>query len=222
LVEIIIVVMVLSVWVVSAIAFVTNWLNFTKITRQKVIAINFAREGIESVYQIRDTNRQRWQWKKDQCWLKTNPLVDDGSVWCENDTWMWSWNYTIVEVWSTSKYFVLSWVNWGWFDLSKWMSWNNISYRLCFSSGYWKACPWADRNEWFSSEGIFLRQITGKWVFLKNTNTAGWDYIPCTDWTTNQCGSNTAKEYRFCSRVWYMGGTQGEIEICSLMTNFLE
>lgn len=212
----------LSVWVVSSIVFVNNWLNFTKITRQKVIAINFAREGIESVYQIRDTNRQKWQWKKDQCWLKANPLVDEGIEWCENDLWMWSGNYVIIESWSTSKYFILSGVSDNWFDLSKWMSWNNIDYRLCFSSWHWSACPGLDWAEWFSSEWIFLRQISWKWVFLKNTNTTGWDYVVCADWTTSQCGSDTAKEYRFCSRVWYMWWTQWEVEICSLMTNFLE
>jgi len=228
LVEIIIVVVVLTISVVSAIAFVNNWLNFTKITRQKIIAINFAREWIESVYQIRDTNRLKRSWKKDQCWLKMNPLVDVGNDWCENDARIWSGNYIIEEKWSEieseskSKYFVLSWWSISWFDIENWMSGNNNFYRLCFLTWQRRACPWIDRSTWSSAEWVYLRQISWKWVFLKDVNASWWNYINCTIWNDTNCWDESAKEYRFCSRVWYMWWNNWEIEICSLMTNFVK
>jgi prepilin-type N-terminal cleavage/methylation domain-containing protein len=222
LIEIIIVVWILSILVVSSIAFVNNWLNFTKVTRQKVIAINFAREWIESVYQIRDTNWQKRPWKKDECWLKLDPLNDVSGDWCENDSWMWSGNYIIAQEWSDSKYFILSWWLIPWFNIADWTSGNNIFYRLCFLSWQRKACPNIDRSIWKSAEWIYLRQISWKWVFLKNTNIEWWTYIDCTKWDDPNCWDDQAKEYRFCSKVWYMWWNQGEIEICALITNFVK
>jgi hypothetical protein len=36
------------------------------------------------------------------------------------------------------------------------------------------------------------------------------------------CADGKAKEFRFCSRVYYAGDGYGMIELCGVMTNFSE
>ena len=43
--------------------------------RQKVTALNLAKEGVEVMYNIRDTNWRRRDSKKDLTWLKNDPLT---------------------------------------------------------------------------------------------------------------------------------------------------
>ena len=80
--------MVLSVGLLSIILTMRRGFAYVQQSRQRVIALNLAREGIEAVYQIRNTNRQRRSSKKDQCRLKTNPMVDEANPGCEDDNWM--------------------------------------------------------------------------------------------------------------------------------------
>ena len=39
---------------------------------------SYLREGMEVMRHIRDTNWTRWAGKRDECWLKIDPLSDDG------------------------------------------------------------------------------------------------------------------------------------------------
>jgi hypothetical protein len=40
------------------------------------MALNLAKEGVEIVYNIRNTNRRRWYEQKDACWLNADPLLE--------------------------------------------------------------------------------------------------------------------------------------------------
>jgi len=64
--------------------------SYVQESRQKIIALNLAREGVEAVYQIRNTNWKRWSAQKEQCWLKRDPLVDANTDGCQSDDWMQS------------------------------------------------------------------------------------------------------------------------------------
>jgi hypothetical protein len=44
--------------------------------------------------------------------------------------------------------------------------------------------------------------------------------VMCSKWTDINCGTSTAKEYRFCSKVAYIGQGEWEVELCGLLTNF--
>ncbi|MBU0625911.1 hypothetical protein KKG31_04400 [Patescibacteria group bacterium] len=49
------------------------------------------------MYQIRDSNRNRRAGKKEECWLKIDPLNDEGDNGnCDNDTWMESGYYILT------------------------------------------------------------------------------------------------------------------------------
>ena len=54
-------------------------------TAQRTIALNLAKEGIEAMYNIRNTNWRRRSDSRDKCWLKANPMVDEGNTGCEDD-----------------------------------------------------------------------------------------------------------------------------------------
>jgi len=76
--EVLLMAIVIGVSLSAIIVSLNNGMSFMQKTREKTIAINLAREGIEAMYQIRDTNRYRRAGKKEGCRLKKNPLVDEG------------------------------------------------------------------------------------------------------------------------------------------------
>ncbi|MEI7477574.1 MAG: hypothetical protein WCJ81_03505 [bacterium] len=57
----------------------------TSTTKSQVVAINLAREGIESIIHMRDTNWKLFSSKKDACRLASLP--ETGSV-CEDIPWI--------------------------------------------------------------------------------------------------------------------------------------
>lgn len=56
--------------------------------RGQVIAINLAREGIEMMFNIRDTNIRKWSGKKDACWLNANTIFAAAQDDCEHERWI--------------------------------------------------------------------------------------------------------------------------------------
>ena len=229
--ELVVIMFLLTVGFFSIISMLNSGMRFTQIIKAKIIATNLAREGVESMYQIRDTNRRRWSSKRDMCWLKTNPLLDEvdwfsGWSGCENlDELLWSGNYVILNnmIWN-QKYFTAKRIIWSDLNIKDWIQSWDLNYSLCFWSWEWYTCPWIRYTSW---EGRFFRKIIGKWLFSKDSNTAGGDYLNCTYGSevvwTQDCGDGSAKEYRFCSKVEYENGRWiSDVEICSLMTNYLE
>ena len=45
-------------------------------TAQRTVALSLAKEGLEAVYNIRNSNWRRWSDSKNMCWLKADPMVD--------------------------------------------------------------------------------------------------------------------------------------------------
>ena len=58
-IEMLLMVVIIGVSLSAIIVSLNNGMSFMQKTREKTIAINLAREGIEAMYQIRDTNRYR-------------------------------------------------------------------------------------------------------------------------------------------------------------------
>lgn len=188
-------------------------------SRQEVLAINLAREGIEGVFQIRNTNRLRRWGMKEQCRLKVDPLIDTANDGCQNDERMQAKNYIMLhKTRGGQEYFLLSGTHVGDLDLSYYDVGIDDRYVLCYTaiSGR-NACPGQSTPV---SEGRFFRQIKGISLVDKTTATA----INCTDGsdTDPECTDNTAKEFRFCAKVAYTKNVRGEVELCSVITNFLE
>lgn len=216
--EILIVIVIISVGLMSVITVLTNGMKYVQKTRQKVIAINLAREWMEAVYQMRDTNRMRRAWVKDACRLKINPLVDEWTPSCTGDLWFTTGFYMLQRL-STQgqEYFALTGESyWQWIDLGDGLDTHDYNFALCQQSGYWNACP---SRTWTTSEGKYFRQIQWLWLYLKDINTTWWVQISCT-WSWLDCWTNKPKEFRFCSKVVYVGESTGEVQFCGVITNF--
>lgn len=214
-IEILIILVFISVWIISLYSVISWAISFTTTTRHRIIWINIAREWMESVYNIRDTNWQRRSWKKDQCWLKINPMVDEWSAWCENDTWMKDSNYKLIELESWDQtYFALTW-NSETLDLrnKKW-----FTYKMCTDGKFWFNCTWSVSSNITDISWAYYRVIIWKWLLNKMTNS----YINCDSWAAGTCWSSTSKEFIFCSKVEYSWNWIGNVEFCSSITNFVE
>jgi type II secretory pathway pseudopilin PulG len=140
--EILVIVVVISIGMMAIISLLTYGLGYVQKSRQKIIAINLAREGIESIYQIRDTNRQRRAGRKEECWLKINPLVDSGNDGCMNDPWIQSGSYILTtNVISGQNYLLLTGYSSVGLNIGNGIDTQDLAYSLCFSGGVRVACP---------------------------------------------------------------------------------
>lgn len=219
--EILLIVVVISIGLLAIISLLTYGITYVQKSRQKIIAINMAREGMEAMYAIRDTNRRRWAWRKEQCWLKTNPLDPWLDLECPNDPWIESGYYVLdTEVLSGQRYFFLTWTFSGGVSLGNGIDTVDERYALCLSGGVWQACPWFS---WTNAEWRYFREIRGYGLFAKDVALTGWQYMSCSSWLDYfTCGSPSAKEFRFCSKVMYVWYGTWEVELCGLLTNFAE
>lgn len=227
----------IGIWLTSIISVLQYATKLTNSAKSEVVAINLAREWVETVFNIRDTNWKMFASKKDQCWLSTQPDFTNPN--CENLPWLhaqaWWQYYYIKSPIKNITYF--TWENillptaWAltvvenkWDDATV-SSW----YRMCFfqwsntwTSSYWDACNGSTNWIRDTKYGKYWRWIEVKWLFLKSW-VAGWTpLITCNQWSVWWCWTSTAKELRFCSRVDYYFNIARRVELCSAVTNFEE
>ena len=93
LIEVLVVVFVLSMGVLVIMQGINKTTTYISETAQRTIALNLAKEGLEAMYNIRNTNWRRRSDSRDKCWLKANPMVDEGNPGCEDDEWIREWRY---------------------------------------------------------------------------------------------------------------------------------
>jgi len=215
--EVLVIIVIVSVGLLSVVVVLTNGMKYVQKTRQKVIALNLAREGMEAVYQIRDTNRTRWAWVKDTCRLKIDPLMDEWNPRCDDDTWFTSGSYALqrLTAWD-QEYFALT-SAWAPLNFGDGIDTDDYLYALCQQSGYRNACPGVIPT---TSEGMYFREIEWLWLYLKDSSVVWWTPIVCTGWLWLDCGTSRAKEFRFCSTVSYIWDGTWEVRLCGVLTNF--
>ena len=216
LIEIIIIVVLIGLWLITVIEALKNSTTYLQKTRQRIIAVNLAREGLEQMINIRNTNRQKRAGQKEQTRLKCNPSIDEGGDWLSWDVRFWAWNYIILTTTNSGQqYFYGSGINKDLVIKNGIGDLGNLQYSLCETGWVWKACPGQipESKEWY-----FFRKIAGLWVFKKESTTVGGTLLTCPNWWV--CWDDSAKEFRFCSIVEYIGNSNGKVELCSVLTNF--
>lgn len=239
LIEIILVIVMISIGVLSIIYYIQNTLNQVHEANQKVIAMNLAKEWIESVYYARNARilehsgtdlGMYWEGKAygDTSDRNKCRLALDSSQCPQSPAILWEGNYSIhitenelatditfqqqdndIDIENMLK------ANWQLTDANK-------PYAVYLSGNKWTDQSWGKTDN-LTRFWRFFRKIEGKWIFLKNKD---WDQkINCNaghnNWNDN-CGNNTPKEYRFCSVVKYLSpkGKKSEVKFCALITNF--
>jgi hypothetical protein len=205
-------------------------------TRVKVRSTNFAREWVEMVYNIRDTNRRKCSWEKDKTRLyvglgRETACYDDITT----DFLFKPWIYILKE-WKTSdnNYYVYAEFLTGGdsVDLDHFYSieWffneesiderekSKISFTWTYSfySG-WETAIWniEDLLKWSWTE--FYRILRVYWIYKKNTEDpdVAASYSELYWWSP--------AEMRFCVKIFYSNNWwKHDTELCSIMTNFME
>ncbi len=204
-------------WINKAYAFINN-------TRLLVRATNFAREWVEMVYNIRDTNWRKYSWIKDEH---------------RNDTWTWNhkffstwWIYVlkenIWESWESSTIYAdyLTWNSDDFYSVDWFFRENNedkrefskITFTWNYSFYSWWTLATGSLEEllkWNWTE--FYRILRVYWIYCKTGDPNQIvDSTHCND-------NNNPKEMRFCVKVFYDGiEWKHSTELCSIMTNFME
>jgi len=217
IIEMLVVIIIIWVWLIWVFTITNNSYKFLFDIKSKLVAINIARSGVEWVFNIRNTNWQRWWWKKDKCWLKINSLIDDSNDGCENDTWFWSWSYKLYLTWTSQKYFELlpqsSGLKLDW-DIVP----DDWKYLLCKEN--WTISPCSTSfnsrpNDYFA-QALYFQQV--RWWYLLDKN---WDkIITCNKWDDSECWDWRFLEKNFCVDVIYLEKSKKSITLCSVMTNF--
>lgn len=197
LIEIMIVLIIVSSWLLIT-YLVLNWFILTtEKIKKNIIAINLAREWIEWVFNLRDSNRNKYSWKKDECFLINEiNTVDD----CETKPWLSSGSYILIKTWTLyNKILYLSSVTYD-LNIRNWINSNELNFWICFSWEYYNC----------RINPIYFREIKILWIWDKYNNVE----LNCNQ--TN-CRNNIAKELRFCSKVEYIWW---KVELCSFITNY--
>lgn len=196
-------------------------ITYTNKTKQETIAINLAREGIEWVYNRRNTNWLRQSWEKDRNRLNTTNEIWPSARWFQ-------WSGRLHEL--TNQY--ITWYG----QTITFTSQGNLTGDSILWIGSLEL--WFDDFIWWASpdvSGRFYRAIIGEGLYQKDTSIVWWVLISCVNWddTYNwididgvsfpwECNDSHPKEYRFCSRVEYEKNFQWKIELCGSITNYQE
>lgn len=88
MIEVLVALVATGIWVLAIMGAIQSATKTMGSTRSQVIATNLAREWIEAVFNKRDTNRQLFPSKKDQCRLANSTSWTSTS--CQDDAWFWS------------------------------------------------------------------------------------------------------------------------------------
>jgi len=143
--------------------------------------------------------------------------VDESADGCSDDSRLTTGAYALqrLTVWE-QQYFALTGPR-NEINLGNGVDSGDYNFSLCQQSGYRDACIWQQAA---TSEGKYFREIQWLWLYLKDVNITWWQLKTCTWWMSFDCWNNRAKEFRFCSRVVYIGDGTGEVKLCWVMTNF--
>lgn len=202
LVELLIVIFVISTGLILIIKGVSESHRYLSETAQRTVALNLAKEGIEAVYNLRNSNWRRRPDKKNECWITNIPLDqnDENDPNCETTgsrlqagwTYMLS-GYTLSGAW--------------------WL----IQQDAPLLSGIFKV----NIDSPYLNLGSYYRVISINSLWDKeNWNTLNWCKNGNISIWWKKCGGTTPKELRFCSKVLYTKPYSWEVHVCAIMTNF--
>lgn len=105
IIEVMVIIMVITVWLVWAYSILNSWTKLTITTENRIKATNIAREWMELTQNIRDTNWIKFSSDITNCWNVLN--YNSNCIWDSTHTnSMLPWSYIAVQSWSL---WYLSW-----------------------------------------------------------------------------------------------------------------
>lgn len=220
LAETIIVCTIFAIMVVWIILWINRAFLFMNNTRVLVRATNFAREWVEMVYNIRDTNRRKNSWEKDKHRMEAGTGTE----------LLKQWIYVIKEwmTWANDSYIYAEYLTWNtdfYDDMDVFFNDDNdrnkskISFPWTYSYYSWGKIETWNLEDLLGWSGIeFYRILRVYGIFKKDVNEPNKEITDSSDLT-----KSNPKELRFCVKVFYeFNGWHHASELCSIMTNFME
>lgn len=204
IVEVVVVIVIITIWLVGAYWILNSWSKLALTTENRIKAINIAREWIEAMQNIRDTNWIKFSSDYTNCWN-----VKDYDVTCIWDTsttkQISSWSYTISQNWAL------------WYL-------NKVSDTLASGSFSWviKNYPIYFDNNWFASQ---------TWSYTRrcDSNTSTWcisifsreiliDYPDSWEATDKRIKITSKVKWVDWSKMW----DPYEVNLGTILTNWKE
>ena len=226
MVELIFVCVVFAMLISGIILAINRSYAFLSNTRVQIRATNLTREWMEMMFNIRDTNRRKYSGEKEKYRLYI------GS-WSETQlaNFFQPWIYTIKE-WRNGnwdRFVYAESLNVGnveqFYDLEWFFTWNETQREQAKVVFTWNYRYWSwsadngDEVTWELSDLLwdwveFYRIVRVYGIYKKNVDSI--------DSPANNQDS-TPKEMRFCVKTFYkLGAWTHSLELCSMMTNFME
>jgi len=220
---------IIVVWIILAINRSFVFMNNIKLS---VRAANFAREWVEMVYNIRDTNWRKHSGERDQYWLN----LWDRTQWFEERSFI-KWVYVLKEGnQDGNSYFyakslgiesdtnIEDFYSNEWFWADQYVSARNNA-RLEFG---WQQYSYYEYGDDVSPVTVDVQDaLIWEWLEFYRIVRVFGVYKKNVDGTNIECDENCIKswtpaEMRFCVKVFYVSQWKHSSEICSVVTNFME
>ena len=168
--EAMIVLLIIVVWIIGLYNIFNNSQKLSNSTKNRIEAIEIAREWIEAMKNIRDTNWIMYAWDKKNCWKILN--YDSKCIW--NQSWA-----KYIE--NNKSYNIYQNSDNKWYLFNPSISWNyefkNSQYRNKFkvykNNGYYT-------QTWTTNPTIFTREIK-----IKNLTSTGFTVHSIVQWADN-------------------------------------
>ena len=218
LLEVLIVCWFFSIVILAIIWAITRAYDFMNNNRLQVRAVNFAREWVEMVFNIRDTNRRRHSGERDKYW---------------NNVWTWDVKFIkgiyVLKEWNNSSEDVYVYA-------SK-LNVNDGDIEDFYWDGFWTKHDEARETSKiiFTWTYSYLSWVYSDWNWTYQPATWDMETLLWSEWdfyrlvrvydVVDKLGGCTEdkcpKEMRFCVKIFYKNNTsRRSSELCSIMTNF--
>ncbi len=189
--EVLVIMLIIIVWTVWMFTIFSKWQALSNTTENRIQAIQIAREWLEAMINIRDTNYLLYSANYDNCWNTLNYNLN-----CITDRI----NATATDI-PTWSYKIYQDSNNRW-DLSNWISnpYSDLNYRNFFK--VWIDWNWLyTQSWWIDTKPLFTREI--------KVSYPGWDS------NSEQMNITSLVQWSDSSKNWVL-----KVELSTKLFNF--
>lgn len=196
IVEVLVIMLIIVVWTVWMYTIFGKWQQLSNTTTNRIQAIQIAREWLEAMINIRDTNYLLLSANYKECWnvlnYNSNCITENSSTTYDLNTW----SYKIFK-WNDNKWY-MSW--------SITEDYSNKPYRDFFK--VWVDSDWLyTQSWWIDTKPLFTRELKISYI---DTN---WDSL--NDSNDEKMQVTSLVQWSDSSKNWVL-----KVELSTIITNF--
>lgn len=202
IIEVIVVIVIITTWLVWAYNILNSWSKLALTTENRIKATNIAREWMEAVQNIRDTNWIKYSSDITDCWN----VLDYNSSCIWNTTFVYaisSWSYVINQNWSL---WYLSWIT----NSATSFSWYIKNFPIYFDDNWLITQSWTYTKKCNITSTTSCVSIFSREIIIKYPDT----------WTTNDKRMEVTSKVKWVD--WWKKWDPYEINLSSILTNWKE